>query len=624
MDTDVGLFQRCLELQSRGENAQAQALARQRDTRAIADPERHLAWAGLLEELGLLEEVILELNLALRDAPERLELYDRLGELYLDQGQPLRAAHLWADLAKRRPGEPRAYQELGRALEEAGDYDKALEAYRTGREQTGDPRFDPLLKNLDFLQGPAAPPEPPPGTAQLLPQPHHLVTFLNLFAAREGVYARQWVSPTGESGYTPVHEPLTPKVAENHLLGNCTIGVYPVRLDNTVTFIAFDFDLAKFALPRAITRAQVWAGLMAKVHQAACRLLDVAAAHELSAYLEDSGFKGRHVWIFLDTPVPAGVAKKAGDLLARQLLPLPPEVTLEVFPKQAVVKPGSLGNLIKLPLGIHRKTGKRALFLQPDGQPYPDQLAFLGQVARAPRSRVYAAIQRLAAPAGPPPAPEPTPAPPPPEVAPPPAPPEPPYDLERDPQFQYLLLKCPTLKALVDRLNQTAQVTKEETLVLMHTLGHLEHGPAAVNELFRRCINADPMLFLKSRFAGHPMSCPKIRARVPHLTSQVACNCTFNLTTNLYPTPLIHLQDLKPGAAAPLGLTLDSLQFQNLLKDYLKLRQQLRETQILLERYEARLARAFEEAGVEEMSTPLGRLRFQKEAQGQLRFVLEI
>jgi hypothetical protein len=105
----------------------------------------------------------------------------------------------------------------------------------------------------------------------------------------------------------------------------------------------------------------------------------------------------------------------------------------------------------------------------------------------------------------------------------------------------------------------------------------------------------------------------------------VACNCAINLTTNLYPTPLIHVQEMKAGVqAAPLGLTLDSLQFQHLLKDYLRLRQQWRETQILLDRLEARLAQAFQEAGVEEMHTPLGRLRLKKEAQGKPTFLLEM
>jgi hypothetical protein len=142
--------------------------------------------------------------------------------------------------------------------------------------------------------------------------------------------------------------------------------------------------------------------------------------------------------------------------------------------------------------------------------------------------------------------------------------------------------------------------------------------------LFARCLHADPALFLKSRLRGHPMSCPKIRARIPHLTSTVDCNCTFDLTTNLYPTPLLHLQALGPPAAAPGGLSLESLQFKQLLQDYLKLRQQLRETQLLLHRYEASLARFFEEAGVEAVDAPLGRLRCRKTENGKASFTLEI
>ena len=57
--------------------------------------------------------------------------------------------------------------------------------------------------------------------------------FEALFSGREGVYARQWARPSGEGGYTPVHEPLTPAVIRNHLLGTFTAGLYPIRLDGT-------------------------------------------------------------------------------------------------------------------------------------------------------------------------------------------------------------------------------------------------------------------------------------------------------------------------------------------------------------------------------------------------------
>jgi hypothetical protein len=624
--TEPALLGLVKQLLTEGRRQEALERALIRDTKSIADPALHLAWAELLEELGLVEEVILELNLAIRDDPERLETYRRLAEIHLDQGQPLKAAQVWGALVKRRPREPQAYVELGRALEEAGEFVKASQVYQIGPGKTGNPQFAASCKHLGFLEEPGEPREASPTGKQLLPQAHHLVAFLGLFGGREGVYARQWVSPTGESGYTPIQEPLTPKVVENHILGNHTVGVYPVRLDNTVNFIAFDLDLAKFAVQRAITSQRAWEALMAKVHQTACRLLDLAAAQELPAYLEDSGFKGRHVWIFLESPLPAGVAKKCGDLLAAQLLPLPPEVTVEVFPKQATVKPGSLGNLIKLPLGLHRRTGKRALFLQPDGQPYEDQLALLGAISRVSKSQIYRVVQRLqavglpAAPAVAPPSGEAEAHPVPPR---PPAP-EHPYDLDRDPQFQHLMARCPALKAVVDNLNRTLQVSRDETQVLIHTLGHLEHGPEAVNELFQRCLNADPSLFLKSRLRGNPMSCPKIRARIPQVTSVVDCNCAFDLISNLYPTPLIHVQSLAGAPTASVGLTVDSLQFQNLLQDYVKLRRQLRETQALLQHYETRLAGFFEEAGVTEVATPLGRLRCRKQENGEVSFTLEI
>ena len=385
-----------IRARERGNLDVAALRARLAGLRQLREPALHLAWAGVLEELGLLEEALVELHLALRDDPGNLATARRLAELYLDHGQPRKAAQVWESLLEHRPRDPLPYLEAGRAREEAGDLEKARELYRLGGERTGDAVLAARLEQLGSLLESPPPAQPPPGE-ELHPQPHHLTAFLSLFAGREGVYARQWVSPTGESGYTPVHEPLTAKVAENHLLGNHTLGVYPVRLDNSVGFIAFDLDLAKFAVNQALPSQRLFEALMAKVHRQACRLLDLAAAQDLPAYLEDSGFKGRHVWIFLQEPVPAGVARKCAELLAARLLPLPPEITLEVFPKQAHVKPGSLGNLIKLPLGIHRRTGRRAVFLTPEGTPYGNQLDFLLTVARAPKAAVYRAVQALVA-----------------------------------------------------------------------------------------------------------------------------------------------------------------------------------------------------------------------------------
>jgi hypothetical protein len=621
---DSGLFEEAL------------IIAGERDTRNLIGAELHLTWADILDELGLAEEVILELNLALRDDPERVETYQRLAEVYLDHGQPHRSAKLWEQLVRKLPDQPRYYEELAAALKEARQFQKARDVYQQGLEKTGDDRFKGFLRELNFLnEAQLEAPRDKDTTEVIVPQQHNLVTFTTLFSSREGVYARQWVSPTGESGYTPVQEPLTLKVAENHILANFTIGAYPVRLDNTVNYIAFDLDVAKFAIPKAITSEKAWTLLMNKIHRTACRIVDAGASHDIPVHIEDSGFKGRHCWIFLDTPIPAGVGKKCGELLRNCILPLPPEITVEVFPKQTSVKRGGLGNLIKLPLGIHRRTGKRSLFLRPDGTPYEDQLGFLEGLSKTSRRAIYALIQRVMSQphvTGPGEMPQ--------EDS---APfdiddreepaqrertfdrPVEPYDIDRDAEFQVLMQKCPVLRLIVDKTNQTAVLSKDETMVLVHTLGHVAHGPEAVNLIFGRCNNADPTLFMKSRLRGNPMSCPKIRIRVPEITSAVVCNCQFDLSLNLYPTPLIHVKGaLASDAATPLGITVESLQFQNLVQEYLKLRKQFRETKLLLDRYEERLKTFFSEAGVESINTSMGELKIAKKDGEKVSFILEI
>jgi len=694
------LLSKVRDLAVAGRHEEAEALAKSRETREIRDPALHLLWAEVLEELGLIDELIMELNLVIRDDPENRDAQVRLAEVYLDQGQPLRAARIRENLARRFPSEPDLYREWGTALEGAGEFEKARAAYEEGIEKTGDQSLKGFLKNLDFITETPGVPEGEGGESAappspLLPQPHHLIAFLTLFSGREGVYARQWTSPTGETGYTPVEEPLTPKVAEHHLLGNFTIGVYPVRLDNTVNFIVFDIDIAKFAVREIIANKRRWDAVMVRAHETACRIVDLGAAWEVPVYLEDSGFKGRHAWIFLETPIPAGVAKKFGDLLAAALAPLPREITVEVFPRQGSVARGGLGNLIKLPLGIHRRTGRPSRIILPDGADHPNPLEFLLTARKTTRRAIYAFIQqaqrRVAVVTAPPGA----------DsgaysrnatgrlrenpatlamrgsvngnwtggmsVVPPSAPLQsegdtPPWETdawrdrgtgttgrsdvrperdhqaqgipeeyhpEQDHQLQTLLSRCAVLRILVEQVHRTGRLSHEETQVLIHTLGHLEQGPAAVNDLFERAWQSDPALFLKSRLRGNPMSCPKIRARIPTVTAATDCNCIFDLGTNLYPSPLIHVREAEAslgfvGHRSLPAVAVDSLEFQNFLQDYLKLRKQLRESQLLLARYEERLAAFFDETGAESVHTTLGELRRERKEGEKSTFVLEL
>src|SRR5262249_9427389 len=139
--------------------------------------------------------------------------------------------------------------------------------------------------------GDAPPPPEPPAPADA-----DLIRFQALFGGREDAHARQWARPGGETGYTPRREPLTPAVVRNHLLGSCTVGTYPLRLDGTCTFFALDLDISRGALERGAGDVALARRLRDGMRGEGLRLLAELRGLGLSPLFEDSGYKGRHFW----------------------------------------------------------------------------------------------------------------------------------------------------------------------------------------------------------------------------------------------------------------------------------------------------------------------------------------
>jgi hypothetical protein len=90
-------------------------------------------------------------------------------------------------------------------------------------------------------------------------------------------------------------------------------------------------------------------------------------------------------------------------------------------------------------------------------------------------------------------------------------------------------------------------LTHEERLVLAHAVGHSGSGVLAVNYLFDLAVDTPRTALLQSPHSGNPISCPKIRKRIPHITGTVACHCEFAAGSDHYPTPRLHLHTLSAG-----------------------------------------------------------------------------
>ena len=158
----------------------------------------------------------------------------------------------------------------------------------------------------------------------------------------------------------------------NHLDGEKTIGAYTIILNgdhsDCCKNCTFDFDISitdrkeMDALGGDKDEAfqQALIKLENKVREFLVFLNSIGVKKDM--YLVSfSGYKGYHVDVFFESPIPTRRVYDFANAL-KQAAKLPAK--LEVFPKQPTASAsGSYGSLVKLPLGIHKMTNKRAKFI---------------------------------------------------------------------------------------------------------------------------------------------------------------------------------------------------------------------------------------------------------------------
>ncbi|MBF0202436.1 MAG: DNA primase [Desulfamplus sp.] len=204
--------------------------------------------------------------------------------------------------------------------------------------------------------------------------------FMELFSGREDIFARQWVDRgENKSGYVPVQYAMTLAHVEEHLSGRKTYGIYLLKQDSTVRCGVIDADI----LPRfrqGGMNAEEKRLIYREKKYMISRINEASRAMGISPLIEFSGHKGYHFWYFFKKPLKAGVVK---SFLTRIAEPVNRDISsfdLEVFPKQEQLTGKGLGNLVKLPLGIHRKNGKPSFFVACEKKDVESQLEFLKKV----------------------------------------------------------------------------------------------------------------------------------------------------------------------------------------------------------------------------------------------------
>jgi hypothetical protein len=169
--------------------------------------------------------------------------------------------------------------------------------------------------------------------------------FLRLFINRADTYATQ----RDDGSYIRISEPIAKNTVKRHFIGEVTVGAYLVSPeDQTTKVLCFDVDPEHVKEPKDVV------GRLLKACEG--RFPRKAVLLEASRYPDPS----YHLWVFFEPPILAKAARWLGRKIMEHA-----GVVVEVFPKQDRVNPGEFGNLVKQPLGLHRKARKWSCFLDP-------------------------------------------------------------------------------------------------------------------------------------------------------------------------------------------------------------------------------------------------------------------
>ena len=480
------------------------------------EAELYYQWGILCQALQMEEEARENFYQALKIKPDHKEAIYHLGVALLRQGKMDKAIRYLQRAVQLAPESAEAHLALGIALGRWGLYGAARKALARARE------LDPDIK----------PPEPPPAHAvakEEKPDPvvayttEQIQQFLRLFSGREGVFAQQWVDNTGRSGYMPVHKPLSPDDVQSHLQGKTTLGLYLMRSDNTVKVGVIDIDLTKQTINEQCQPFDTWSEWEALVQKEAHKLRDISKGLGIPVYVEDSGWKGRHLWFFFSQPIRAAEVREFLKEILRIAGEPPAGIHWEIFPKQDYVSKDALGSLIKLPLGIHQINQRRALFLDTAGKPYDNQLEILTQLELISPEKLRQASMILRA-----------------QKLPSPKMPE---DSEDNEGVKRVLERCNVIRFLARKAESEQELGHYERLTLLHTLGLLgKAGKQALHQIIGHCLNYDPNRTGRwiKRLKPYPVSCPRIREWLSDLTPSIGCYCEFPVPEKGYPSPVLY------------------------------------------------------------------------------------
>jgi group II intron reverse transcriptase/maturase len=599
----------------------AHKLLEQKDLLVDGTPELHLLLARKLVNLGLIDEALTEYGYALADETLQKEAKIEIAALLPVGSDTLEQICEQLVLLSAEPRCAATYHVLSELYLAAGLYSQAQSAHSRAAELES--REAKTAEDALISAG------SPDDVHKVLLTAAEKDLYLKLFSGRDDVYAIETLSSGRERLFTNKKSSISVDELDRHLAGEITLVVYIIRENHTVKFMLIDIDVSKKLLLEKEEQGEALNELIKLTQVDANRIKSAATEMGLTVYIEDSGYRGRHCWFFFEQPVKARDARIMAKAIMRKAGDVTGGVTWELFPGTDRLKNTQISQRIKLPLGVHPKSGRRGLFVDEMGLQLDNQGEYLQNIQPLTAVQVeqIVATEEKRSKKG---------------------------DLNLQPAdslaerssllieqadsvlVKAVINKCALIKYLILMAEDTKYLTHQDRLTLLHVLAHLgDNGKAYLHRVMACCINYNQGITQKhiDRLPGKPISCSRLREKYPELTASMNCNCYFKLLPKNYPSPVLHAISIDKQKQINHPLVADddlsascspeAEQVEATLKKMQNLRRQQQGIENAMQKYEQQLLAIFQNLETDRIAIGAGTLVC-KQLKDKIKWVIEI
>lgn len=439
--------------------------------------------------------------------------------------------------------------------------------------------------------------------------------YMDLFVGREDTYARETCSAGNKRMSEQVPEPLTEEMIRQHLSGDAILGTYVQRPNGTSKYVVFDIDISKKILLQYDYKSSEFTAYKQNAAEYALELRKILQKMGMTGYIEDSGFRGYHVWVFFTGWIPVRYINRFTECVQKELGNSGDSITMEFFPNGARIRAGKFGQKIRLPLGVHIRTGNRSYFVDRQFRPVTDYKEYFSGVAKYSLNAVQKVLGMYL-----------------PETKEQEELKEVDTDLEKfgtlPETVRIVLEKCSLMRYLCQKAASTGYLSHFERMSILYVFGHMgDEGREFVHAVMSFTLNYqyDTTEKFILKIPEKPISCAKLREQYKLITAEYGCSCNFKRTKNCYPSPVLHAiknsGEEESGITVPISRTITKAkeekvyeelnihkQTEKLAQRIIELKKQKRGLDRSIRKTEEELQKIFDNAGIDCLEIAMGLL----------------